>query len=192
MLFACARKKVPVLTEEIRTIYIDHNAGSHFPAGAGQSAGIIGIFAGRETMNDKKRNRIFLAAIISSGIYLFWRIFFTLPLQEGVVSVAAGCALVLAETVTLSGTAELMISRMRAPAFEIPFPEKTEPESFPHVDVLIATHNEPEELLYKTVNACTFLEYPDPAKVHVYVCDDDGGRENIRRMAEHLGRAISA
>ena len=30
MLFACARKKVPVLTEEIRTIYIDHNAGSHF------------------------------------------------------------------------------------------------------------------------------------------------------------------
>ena len=137
-------------------------------------------------MNDKKRNRIFLAAIISSGVYLFWRIFFTLPWQEGVVSVAAGCALVLAETVTLSGPAELMISRMRAPAFEIPFPEKTEPESFPHVDVLIATHNEPEELLYKTVNACTFLEYPDPAKVHIYVCDD-GGRENIRRMAEHLG-----
>ena len=137
-------------------------------------------------MNDKKRNRIFLAAIISSGIYLFWRIFFTLPLQEGVVSVAAGCALVLAETVTLSGTAELMISRMRAPAFKIPFPEKTEPESFPHVDVLIATHNEPEELLYKTVNACTFLEYPDPAKVHIYVCDD-GGRENVRKMAEHLG-----
>ena len=137
-------------------------------------------------MNNKKRNRIFLAAIISSGVYLFWRIFFTLPWQEGVVSVAAGCALVLAETVTLSGTAELMISRMRAPAFEIPFPEKTEPESFPHVDVLIATHNEPEELLYKTVNACTFLEYPDPAKVHVYVCDD-GGRENVRKMAEHLG-----
>ena len=137
-------------------------------------------------MNDKKRNRIFLAAIISSGVYLFWRIFFTLPWQEGVASVAAGCVLVLAETVTLSGTAELMISRMRAPAFEIPFPEKTEPESFPHVDVLIATHNEPEELLYKTVNACTFLEYPDLAKVHGYVCDD-GGRENIRRMAEHLG-----
>ena len=87
---------------------------------------------------------------------------------------------------TLSGPAELMISRMRAPAFEIPFPEKTEPESFPHVDVLIATRNEPEELLYKTVNACTFLEYPDPAKVHIYVCDD-GGRENVRRMAEHLG-----
>ena len=30
VLFACARKKVPVMTEEIRTIYIDHNAGSHF------------------------------------------------------------------------------------------------------------------------------------------------------------------
>ena len=30
VLFACARKKVPMLTEEIRTIYIDHNAGSHF------------------------------------------------------------------------------------------------------------------------------------------------------------------
>ncbi len=134
----------------------------------------------------KKRNIVFLASITASGVYLFWRIFFTLPWQEGPASAAGGVALVLAEAVTTFGTMELMISRMRADVRELPFPENIRPEAYPDVDVLIATHNEPPELLYKTVNACTFLEYPDPAKVHLYVCDD-GGRDSVKKMAEHLG-----
>lgn len=54
------------------------------------------------------------------------------------------------------------------------------------MDVFIATHNESAKLLYKTVNACTFLEYPDKGKVHIYVCDD-GNREEIRKLAEDFG-----
>ena len=134
----------------------------------------------------KRRNLIFILAIFSSAVYLFWRIFFTIPWHEGIFSAAAGVLLVLAELVTALGTAELMISRMKEKECFIPFPDDADPEDFPDVDVFIATHNEPEELLYKTVNACTFLEYPDPARVHIYVCDD-GGRENVKKMAEHLG-----
>ncbi len=65
---------------------------------------------------------------------------------------------------TFLGTAELMISRMKSARYEIPLPA-VQAEDFPDVDVLIATHNEPAELLYKTINACTFLKYPDRSKV---------------------------
>lgn len=81
--------------------------------------------------------------------------------------------------------AELMAGRMKSSRSEIYLPE-VPPERFPDVDVFIATHNESAKLLYKTVNACTFLEYPDKGKVHIYVCDD-GNREEIRKLAEDFG-----
>lgn len=134
--------------------------------------------------DERKRNRWFTASILSSSVYLIWRIFFTIPWSAGILQAAAGIALVLAETVTTLGMAELMIGRMRSSAHEIPLP-CVSPENFPDVDVFIATHNESAELLYKTINACTFLEYPDEEKVHIYVCDD-GNREEIRELAGHL------
>lgn len=134
----------------------------------------------------KKRNTVFVLAIFFSAVYLCWRIFFTIPWDDGFWPAAAGILLVLAELVTAFGTAELLVSRMRGAGHEIPFPEQAGPEDFPDVDVFIATHNEAPELLYKTVNACTFLEYPDPAKVHIYVCDD-GGRDSVRTLAQRLG-----
>ena len=54
------------------------------------------------------------------------------------------------------------------------------------MDVLIATHNEDPELLYKTINACTFMEYPDKSKVHIYVCDDTN-RLEVAKLADELG-----
>lgn len=134
---------------------------------------------------EKKRNIWFILTIITSSVYLIWRIFFTIPWSEGIFQAAAGIVLVLAEAVTTLGMMELMVSRMKSGVYEIPFPSVPE-EQFPHVDVLIATHNEPAKLLYKTINACTFLEYPDRTKVHIYVCDD-GGREEIRELARRLG-----
>lgn len=134
---------------------------------------------------ETKRNIWFILTIIFSSVYLVWRFFFTLPWEDGVLHVAAGILLVLAEMVTTLGMNELMVSRMKSEGYEIPFPE-VPLDKFPDVDVLIATHNESPGLLYKTVNACTFLEYPDPAKVHIYICDD-GNRKEIRMLAEHLG-----
>lgn len=135
--------------------------------------------------DENKRNRWFIVTIISLSVYLIWRIFFTLPWREGILQTVAGIALVAAETVTSLGMIELMVNRMKSSDYEIPLPHVSD-DQFPHVDVFIATHNESPKLLYKTINACTFMEYPDPDKVHIYVCDD-GDREEIRKLAEHLG-----
>lgn len=135
--------------------------------------------------DEKKRNIWFILTIIFSTVYLIWRIFFTIPGEDGILQAFAGILLVLAETVATLGMIELIINRMKSSGYVIPFPD-VPGELFPDVDVFIATHNEPVNLLYKTVNACTFLEYPDQSKVHIYVCDD-GDRAEIRRMSEHLG-----
>lgn len=134
---------------------------------------------------ERKRNLIFGLTILFSSIYLIWRIFFTIPWKVGFWQMVTGILLVAAEITTMLGMFELMISRMRSGRSKLVMPSPG-PEEYPEVDVLIATHNEPEELLYKTINACMFLEYPDPKKVHVYVCDD-GNRPQIRRLAKRLG-----
>ena len=135
--------------------------------------------------SERKRNRIFILAMVFSGIYLFWRLFFTIPWAAGFAQAAMGLLLVLAELVTTMGMCELMASKMKGGDMVIALPDIPE-EMYPDVDVFIATHNEPAELLYKTVNACTYLEYPDKSKVHIYVCDD-GNREEIAALAAHLG-----
>ena len=126
-----------------------------------------------------------MLAICFSSIYLIWRVFGTIPWTDGAFQAAAGILLVLAEIITTLGMFELMISRMKAKKVIRDLPDVPE-EQYPDVDVLIATHNEPAELLYKTVNACTFLEYPDKGKVHIYLCDD-GGRREAEELAQRLG-----
>ena len=78
-----------------------------------------------------------------------------------------------------------MASKMRFKGRQLEFPDVPR-EQFPDVDIFIATHNESEKLLYTTINACTYLTYPDKSKVHIYVCDD-GNRQEIADLAEKLG-----
>ena len=137
------------------------------------------------TPSEKKRDLVFTLTMIFSGIYLLWRMFFTIPWAVGFFQGAVGLLLVLAELTTTMGMFELMASKMKGRENPVALPDIPE-ETYPEVDVFIATHNEPADLLYKTINACTYLEYPDKNKVHVYVCDD-GNREEIARLAAHLG-----
>lgn len=134
---------------------------------------------------ERKRNVIFVLSILSSCIYLAWRMFFTIPWSAGILQAVMGVLLVVAEVTTTLGMCELMISKMKGGESFISLPEADE-EMYPEVDVFIATHNEPAQLLYKTINACTFLEYPDKSKVHIYVCDD-GNRKEIADLAKRLG-----
>lgn len=134
---------------------------------------------------ERKRNIWFLLTIFLSTVYLLWRVFFTIPWAAGFLQAAAGIVLVAAECVTTLGMFELMVSRMKGRRRTLELPD-VPPERYPDVDVFIATHNEPAGLLYKTVNACTFLEYPDRSRVHVYVCDD-GNRAEIAQLARRLG-----
>src|SRR5699024_868327 len=54
------------------------------------------------------------------------------------------------------------------------------------VDLLIVTHNEEEEILRKTVNAATFIKYPDKTKLKIIIADD-GNRPEIKKLAEEYG-----
>ena len=110
--------------------------------------------------------------------------FFTIPLSNGLFSAIFGIILVYSETITALGTFDLMYKSFTyKDELELVPIEKMK---FPHIDVLIATHNEDADLLYKTINACTFMDYPDKSKVHIYICDDTN-RSEIKDLADHFG-----
>ncbi|WP_324825851.1 glycosyltransferase [Sinanaerobacter sp. ZZT-01] len=134
-------------------------------------------------LNHWKRNIWFVATIFFNIMYLFWRVFFTIPFGYGAVSVAAGFALL---TVEVLGMVEAFIHYVNMCSDEV-YPLPTVPyESFPHIDIFVPTYSEGTELLYKTLNACNYLKYPDRSKVHIYLCDDNR-RPEMRKLAEKMG-----
>lgn len=136
-------------------------------------------------IKQKKSKHLFLmmCALLSSLIYIGWRIFFTLPLHDGIVSLTAGLALVIAETISVLEAIEQYVNISAGAEPEMP---EIPDEWYPDVDVLIATHNEDTSLLYKTVNGCIHMRYPDKRKVHIYLCDDKN-RPEMASLAEHMG-----
>lgn len=135
--------------------------------------------------NEKCQQMWFTVTMILVSIYLIWRIIFTLPWDQGFFGMFFGILLISAETVTALTTFELFIQKMNKERAQLDFPI-IPPEYYLDVDVFIATHNEPVDLLYKTVNACTFMDYPDKQKVHIYLCDD-GGRPEVEELAKQFG-----
>lgn len=120
--------------------------------------------------------------MILMSTYLLWRIFFTLPFNQGRLNIVFGILLIVAETTTVLTTFELFIQKMHTKNRQLEIPVIPS-QYFPDVDVFIATHNEPVELLYKTLNAATFMDYPDKEKVHIYLCDDTN-RLEVAKLAK--------
>ncbi|MCD8351987.1 MAG: glycosyltransferase [Planctomycetaceae bacterium] len=134
-------------------------------------------------MGSKHLRYIFFATTIATCVYLGWRIFFTLPFGYGWPSMVAALVLLFCELVAGIEMIDqyLTMVNMREP--ELP----VIPTSwYPDVDVLVTTHNEPVEILYKTINACIHLDYPDKSKVHVFLCDDTN-RPEMRELAATFG-----
>ncbi len=65
------------------------------------------------TPSEKKRDLVFTLTMIFSGIYLLWRMFFTIPWAVGFFQGAVGLLLVLAELTITMGMFELMASKMK-------------------------------------------------------------------------------
>jgi len=120
--------------------------------------------------------------VIATTVYIVWRLLFTLPTRSGSVTFALGLLLVVAE---LMGAMEALIEYRQINKIIVPELPDIPLEWYPHVDIFIATHNEAARLLYNTVNACTFLNYPDKEKVHVYLCDDTD-RPEMAELAQKL------
>lgn len=126
---------------------------------------------------------IFRIATLVSFIYIIWRIFFTIPTEHGVVSLVFGIILVVCETIGIFEEYEHFRSISKK---VVPIMPEVRLEDYPDVDVFIATHNESTDLLFKTVNGCTYMDYPDKSKVHIYICDD-ANRPEMKALAKKLG-----
>ncbi|RII35433.1 glycosyltransferase [Clostridium chromiireducens] len=130
------------------------------------------------------RNKfLIIGTIVSSVIYLVWRIFFTIPFGYGIVAITCGIYLLLVEIV---GMIEAAIHYYSMSNIEYPVKPNVDDILFPDVDVFIATYNEPVELLYKTVNGCINMDYPDKSKVHIFICDDSN-RAEMKELADSMG-----
>ena len=117
--------------------------------------------------------------ILLTGIYVIWRLFFTLPISYGVLSLILGGVLLVVE---MMGIFDFFLHFIGITKLVIPTkPILNEDCEYPHVDVFIATYNEPEDILYKTIIGCKNMDYPDKDKVHIYILDD-GKRESIKRL----------
>lgn len=132
---------------------------------------------------EKRKNLLLLATLVSACIYIGWRWLFTLPLELGILSIIFGILLVLSESCTIIETISHFLN---ARFVKIPEMPEIPTHMYPDVDVLITTHNETEELIYKTLNGCKFMKYPGTGKVHIYLCDDTN-RPGMRRLAEKMG-----
>lgn len=137
----------------------------------------------RHFLKDWRGKVWFLLNMFFTVMYLFWRLFFTIPFEYGTVSVIAGTALLVVEVLGMVEAFVHYANMYNVPDYKLP---QVPAECLPDVDVFIATYNEPVEVLYKTVLGCTRMDYPDKSRVHIYLCDD-GRREAMRELAQKLG-----
>lgn len=137
----------------------------------------------KDFFSDSKTKTWFGLNIICSTMYLFWRIFFTIPIGYGVVSVVAGVLLLIVEVLGLVEAIVHYANMYNTRDYEKP---EIAPEEFPHVDIFVSTYNEETDLLKKTLLGCKRMDYPDKNKVHIYLCDD-GHREEMKELAAQLG-----
>lgn len=125
----------------------------------------------------------FVFNISWTAIYLLWRIFFTIPFGFGVIAVIAGLYLVIVEVI---GMFEAMVHYFNMHDVRVHEVPVVPDEKMPDVDVFISTYSESTNLLFKTINGCLNMEYPDKRRVHIYLCDD-GRREEMRALAKRTG-----
>ena len=136
-------------------------------------------------MSNRRRVLYFLA-ILLSVIYLLWRIFFTIPWHANIFILIFALLLVISEILSNTTGFILIFFRMLSTKqkWRLEMPDYSTTQPLPDVDIIIVTHNEEVDLLRKTVNAATYIDYPDKSKVHVVIADD-GNRPEVQALAKH-------
>ena len=115
-------------------------------------------------------------AMMATLIYLTFRVLFTLNLT----SPAAACfsaVLLAAETYGL-----FHLTLYFYQVWRLVEPPLVDAPLWHSVDVFVTTYNEDVSLLRNTLLACVEMDYP-----HTTYVLDDGGREEVRQLAESLG-----
>ena len=135
-------------------------------------------------MKEKKiKLLIYILSFVTTFVYIIYRIFFTIP-KDSVITIVIAIMVLLLEIFDAFFYGiyvfNILIYKKTPPA--IPNPKN---KIYPDVDVFIATYNEDVSLLEKTILACKNMEYPNLAKVHIYLCDD-GSRDEMKYLTEKL------
>lgn len=136
-----------------------------------------------ESLITTKAKIWFLINLFCSVMYLMWRIFFTIPIGYGVISIIAGVTLLIVEVLGLLESLVHFTNMFSTRKYEKP---DVPLYMFPDVDVFVSTYNEEPALLEKTLLACKRMDYPNKNSVHIFLCDD-GHRDSMRQLAERLG-----
>ena len=128
------------------------------------------------------RHITLLISIFFTILYLLWRILYSIPKDAGVLPIIGNVLLLVVEVFGFIESLILYMNLMSMRKHPLPHIEDDE---YPDVDIFIATYNEPEDLLRKTINGCVHLKYPDRSKVHIWLCDDNR-RSSMRKLAEDM------
>lgn len=133
--------------------------------------------------NEWVKMAVICASLFITSIYLCWRIRYSINVKAGWLAVFCNVILLIVELIGFVESCIHYGNMMNVKEHPLPHIEDDE---YPEVDIFIATYNEPEELLRKTIIGCKYLKYPDPSKVHIWVCDDNR-RSSMRKLAESMG-----
>lgn len=129
------------------------------------------------------RGILCIFTIILSIAYIIYRIFYTIPTRLGFVSLF--CAIIVLgveiwEVIDFFSYCinVLLVNKKspQIPSFDII-------NEIPDIDIFIATYNENQNILMRTIEACKKMNYPEKDKIHIYICDD-GNRQEIQNLAQ--------
>lgn len=127
-----------------------------------------------------------IAAILLSVVYLIWRIFFTLPSHQHLISFLVAVLLLISEIFSNVTAFIIIYFRLRFNKKKdnlLDLPTIDENISWPDIDVIIVTHDEDVELLRKTLNAAIKMT-PGPGQSVNVVIADDGNRSVVKLLAQ--------
>ena len=129
----------------------------------------------------KYKNFIYYLSILFTGLYLIYRILFTLP-KVNTISFFFALIVFIIEIIDAFFFC-IYVFNILVWKWKIPNKPKLLKKNYPDIDVFIATVNEDVILVEETVKACLNMKYPNQKKIHIYLCDD-GCRNSMRKLCQ--------
>ena len=136
-------------------------------------------------MKEKLGKRIvYTIAFLSTVIYIFYRIFFTIPIHDTWINVLIAVSIVILEFFE-AFVYSIYYFNVLLFKKDSPKTPKISQEEYPEIDIFVATINEDVELLEETIKHIKAMKYPDKNKIHIYLCDD-GRRAEMEKLCQTM------
>ena len=127
------------------------------------------------------KKSIFLITIITSFIYIIYRVFFSIP-NDNFLNSLVGIIVLLIEIVDFIFFIVYVFNILMKDSVIYRKPKLLK-KDYPDLDVFIATINEEESLIEDTIIHCKKMKYTRKDKIHIYLCDD-GNRIEMKNLCK--------